>query len=78
LGLKLFDATRHFDRPPVVTEVASDLAHHRRDSERQKLCAGVDVEAVDGVDQADSGSLDEVVEWLPAAAISSRDVVSER
>jgi hypothetical protein len=78
LGLKFFDTARYLNRPPVVTEVASDLAHHRRDREGEKLDASVDVEAVHGVDQADSGSLDEVVERLTAATISMRDVIGKR
>ena len=78
MRLKFFDATGHFDRPPVVTEVTANLAHHGRHGERQKVCAVVDVEAVDGVEQADARSLHEIVKWFAPATVSTRNVLGER
>jgi hypothetical protein len=76
--LKVFDAAGDFDSPSVVTEVASNLAHHGRHGERQELRAIVDVEAVDGVHQTESRSLDEIVEWFTPASVSPSDVIGER
>jgi hypothetical protein len=77
LRLKFFDATGHLDGPPVVTEVPADLAHHGRHGEVQKVCAVVDVDPIDRVEQADPGGLDQVVKWFAAATVSARNVMGQ-
>jgi hypothetical protein len=57
--------------------VTGNLALHRRQGERHKVCANVDVEAVDGVEQADPSSLHEVVKWFAPPAVSVADVVGD-
>jgi hypothetical protein len=76
--LKLFNTSGHLDRPPVVPEVPTNLAHHGRHSERQEVRPVVDVEAVDGVDQTESRRLDEIVKWFTPAAVPAGDVISQR
>ncbi len=54
------------------------FSHHRGNGEGQKVFPFVEVEAVDGVDQAEAGDLDEVVVRLSAAAVSGGDVDGDR
>lgn len=44
------------DTPPFVAEVFADFFHHRGNGEGQKDFSFVEVEAVDGVGQAEAGT----------------------
>ena len=74
LGVQLLDVARDADRPAAVAEVALDLAHDVRGGEGGELDAAVDVEAVDGLDEADRADLHEVVERLAAVGVAAGDV----
>ena len=62
--VELLDAPGHPDRPPLVAEVALQLADDGGGGEGGELEPSARVEALDGLDQAERRHLDEVVEGL--------------
>jgi hypothetical protein len=64
--VELLDPPGHPDRPPLVPEVALQLADDRRGGVGRELEAPVRVEPVDRLQQAQGGDLDQVVERLAA------------
>jgi hypothetical protein len=58
--------------------VALDLARDVRGGEGGELDAALDVEAVDGLDEADGADLHEIVEGLAAVRVAAGDVPHER
>jgi hypothetical protein len=78
LRLKVFDTSGYFDRPPAISKVSADLAHHGRNGERKEVCAMVNVIAVNSPDQTDARGLDEIINWLAAVTKPPRDVICER
>src|SRR5256886_1222111 len=65
---RFLEAARHLDRPALVPEVPLDFANDGRRGEGRKLQAPLRLEALDRGEQADVADLDNVLEWLPAAA----------
>jgi hypothetical protein len=78
LGVELLDVARDAHAPAAVAEVALDLARDVRGGEGGELDAALDVEAVDGLDEADGADLHEVVERLAAVGVPAGDVADER
>ena len=70
LGHPVVQAARHAHRPDAVAEVALQLAEDRRRGEGRERRAALGVEAVDRVDQAEAGDLDQVVGRLAGAAVA--------
>ena len=71
-------AARDPHGPDAVAEVAFELAEDRRRGEGGEGDAALGVEAVDRVDQAEAGDLEEVVEGLAGAAVAQRQPLGER
>ncbi len=78
LQYELLGRPRHVDRPALVPEVALDLAEHRGHRVAGEAVAAVRVVAVDRLDQADAGNLDEVLERLAGVAVAGRELARER
>src|ERR671915_1675737 len=74
----LLEVAGHANRPAAVAEVALELAEDRRHRERGERRGAVRLEAVDGLEQAERGDLDEVVERLAAALVAAREVARQR
>lgn len=74
----LLQRARNPDSPAFVPEVSAHFAHHRGDGKGQEVAALAQVEAVDGVHQAETCDLDEVFVGLPASAVPGSDVVGNR
>ena len=55
-----------------------DLTHDGGHRERHEVRAGFDVEADDGVDQADAGDLNQVVARFAATLETAGDVIGQR
>ena len=72
LEVQLLHAARHADGPATIAEVPLQLAEDRRGGERRELQAPIRVEALDGLEQADQGDLDEVVALLAAIGEAAR------
>lgn len=76
--MAILEPARHVHGPAVIAEVPTHLAHHRGDGERQETAALFGVEAVDRIDQTQSGDLTQVLEVLTAPVIVARDVLRQR
>ncbi len=63
--------------PDPVAEVALQLAEDRRRGEGGEGDAALGIEAVDGVEQAQVGDLEQVVEGLARAAVAQRQALGE-
>ena len=74
----LLQVARHAHRPALVAEVALELAEDRRDGERRERGLARGVEAVDRLQQAERGDLDQVVELLAAALVAARELARQR
>ena len=74
----LLHAARDVDGPAVVTEVALELAEHRRHRVGRERGLARGVEAVDRLDQPERRHLDEVVERLVGAAVAPRHPPRQR
>lgn len=74
----LLQRARNPDSPAFVPEVSAHFAHHRGDGKGQEVAALAQVEALDGVHQAETCDLDEVFVGLPASAVPGSDVVGNR
>ena len=75
---ELLQVARRAHVPGGVAEVAAQLAEDRRDGVGGEREAAVGVPAVDGLDEADGGDLDQVVERLGRAAVAQREGAGER
>ena len=75
---QLLQVARDADRPALVAEVALELAEDRRHGEGRERGLARRVEAVDRLEQAERGDLDEVVELLAAALVAPRELAGER
>ena len=67
---ELLETPGNVHRPGLVPEVAPDLADDRRHRVARDVDAPVDVEPVDGLDQADRTDLDEILERLSTAGVA--------
>src|SRR5207342_2182897 len=76
-GRELLGGPGNLGRPRVVAEVALDLADDGRDGERGEARAPLDVEALDGLDEALEGHLLQVVERLAPAREPPRQAARE-
>ena len=77
-GVELLQIARHPQRPHAVTEVALDLAENGGDGESGKLELSAQIEAVDGLDQAQRPHLLEIVERLPSIGVAGRQTADQR
>jgi hypothetical protein len=77
-GVDLLEPARDADRTDSVAEVPLDLADDAGNRVRREIDPSLEVEPVDGVDQADRADLDEVLERLPAPGMLPRDPPYER
>ena len=78
LQRELLQVARHADRPRAVAEVALELAEDRRHGVARERDLARGVEAVDRLDQAERGDLDEVVERLVGALVAAGELAGER
>ena len=78
LQREVLEVARHADRPGAVAEVALDLAQDGRHRIAREGDPAVEAEAVDGVDEAEAGDLEEVVEGLVGALVAARELARER
>ena len=78
LQRELLQVARHAHRPGAVAEVALDLAEDRRDGVAGERDLALEVEAVDRLDEAQRGDLQEVVERLLRALVAARELARER
>ena len=78
LDRELLQVARHAHRPALVAEVALELAEDRRHGERRERRLARRVEAVDRLEQAERGDLDQVVELLPAALVAAGELPRQR
>ena len=69
---------RHADGPATIPEMALQLAEDRGGGKRRELEAPARIEALDGLEQADEGDLDEVVALLTAIREAAGEEVRER
>ena len=74
----LLQVARHAHRPAAVAEVALELAEDRRHRERGERGRPLRLEAVDRLQQAERGDLDQVVERLAAALVAPRKLARQR
>src|SRR3954447_20491052 len=75
---ELLQVARDADGPRPVAEVALDLAHDRGHGVARERHAALDVEAVDGLHEAEAGDLEDVVERLFGALIAGGKLARER
>ena len=75
---ELLEASWHVHRPRLVAEVTANLADDRRHRVAREVDAAVDVEPVDGLDEADRPDLDEILERLAAARVPQGERADER
>ena len=78
LQRELLQVARHAHRPRAVAEVALDLAEDGRHRVARERDLALEVEAVDRLDQAEAGDLEEVVEGLLGALVAARELARER
>ena len=76
-GHAVVEPAGHPHGPDPVAEVALQLAEDRRRGEGGEGDAALGVEAVDGVEQAQVGDLEQVVEGLAGAAVAQRQALGE-
>ncbi len=69
-GHAVVQAARHPHRPDSVAEVALELAEDRRRGKGGEGDAALGVEAIDRVEQAEVGDLEQIVEGLAGAAVA--------
>jgi hypothetical protein len=72
------EVARDAHRPGAVAEMALDLAGHRRDGEARERDAARRVEAVDRLDEAEAGDLEDVVEGLLGALAARGEAACQR
>jgi hypothetical protein len=65
-------------RPPVVAEIALELAEHRRHGIRRERGLPRGVETIDGLDEPEGRDLHEVVERLVRAPVPARHPPGQR
>src|SRR3954452_4854702 len=75
---ELLDVARDAQHPTAVAEVALQLAGDRRHGERREPHVARDVEAVDGLQQAERRDLLEVVQRLALAGVATGEAPRER
>src|SRR4051794_28754463 len=75
---ELLQVARDADGPRPVAEVALDLAHDRGHGVARERHAALDVEAVDGLHEAEAGDLEDVVERLLGALVTGGKLARER
>ena len=75
--VQLLDPPGNPDRPPLVAEVALQLAHDRRGGVGGELEAPLGVEPVDRLEQAEGGHLHEVVEGLAPVGEPAGEVLGQ-
>ena len=73
---ELLEPARHVHRPPVVAEVTSELAQDRGHCERLKGISALAVVAVDRLEQAQRGDLQQVLERLGGAPVATRQSIA--
>src|SRR6202008_1979104 len=78
MGLEILETAGDFDAPPVVAKVSANFTHYCRYRKGKEICTAVDIETIDGIDQANSGNLDEVLVRLSAISEAARDVIGQR
>ena len=78
LQRELLQVARDAHRPRPVAEVALDLAEDGRHGVAREGDLALEVEALDGVDEAQAGDLEEVVEGLVGALVAARELAGER
>ncbi|CFR99778.1 Uncharacterised protein [Mycobacterium tuberculosis] len=76
--MQFLETPGNLDRPAVVAEVSSDLAHDGRNREGDEVRPGLHVEANRGVDQPDPRDLNKVVTRFAATLEPPRDVIGQR
>ena len=74
----LLHPARHVDRHHLVAEMALELADDGGDGVGLEGGAAAGVEAVDRLDQAERGHLEEVVDGLGAAAVAEGERTGQR
>ena len=74
----LLETAREAHVPDVVAEVTPDLAEDRRHGERREPTTVARVEPVNGLHEAESGHLDQVVERLGLAPVAHRERPRQR
>ena len=75
---ELLQVARRAHVPGRVAEVAAQLAEDRRHRVGREREPALRVPAVDGLDEADGGDLDQVVERLARAPVAQRERAGER
>ena len=75
---KVLQVARDAYRPGAVAEVALDLAQDGRHREAREGEPAVEVEAVDGVDEAQARDLEEVIEGLLGALVAACQLARQR
>src|ERR1700751_1334386 len=78
MGLEILETARNFDAPPAVAKVSANFTHHCRYGKGNEISPAVDIEPIDGIDQANSGNLHEVLVPLSAISEATRDVLGQR
>ena len=76
--MQFLESAGHLDRPAVVPEVPSDLAHDGRHRERHEVRPGVDIEPDHRIHQAHPRDLDQVVAGFSTPVEAAGDVVGQR
>ena len=74
----LLEPARQAHLPDAVAEVAPKLAEDRRRRVGDERPAALQVEAVERLDQAEAGDLDQVLELLAGAAVAQRQGARQR
>ena len=74
---QLLQAAGHAHRPRAVAEVAPDLAQDGRHGVAGERDVAAEVEAIDRLDEPQTGDLEEIVEGLPAALVAARQPARE-
>jgi hypothetical protein len=75
---QLLQRARRAHRPGAVAEVALDLTGDRRHGVGGERHAACRIEAIDGVDEADGGNLQQVLERVASRREAQRDAARER
>ena len=74
---QLLQATGHAHRPRAVAEVAPDFAQDGRHGVAGERDVAAEVEAIDRLDEPQTGDLEEIVEGLPAPLVAARQPARE-
>ncbi len=75
--MEFLHAPGHPHRPAGVAEVPANLPHDRGHRVGHEVEAAVRIETVDGLDQAESGDLQQILVRLAAPTESAGDVIGE-